>query len=272
MKYTNIINAITGTCLLFLSFASFGQNHDHPDVVIHNLENGEPWTNCSFVIHHSLTQDQFRRFTREAGSIIYFQPLSAASSLGKLKFDIGLSMTSTPIDQTAGAWNNTFAHPIVEEGPHWLGDKVSIPNLRFRMGITDNIELGTYVTRDFSANYGFYGVDLKYSHLVSESKGIYMAGRISHARLFGPESLKFNASALDILASKKWLIFEPYIGLSGGVNFGRETSSAVHLDNELVITPRVLAGTRINYKWASASVEYDISSVNTLSFKIGATF
>ena len=249
-------------------------DHDHPDVDIHLFENGETWSNCSFVLHESLTQSEFRRFAKEGGTIIYFQPLSGASSLGRFKFDIGLSMTSTPIDQTSGAWNNTFAHPINEAGesPHWLGDNVRIPNLRFRMGLTDNIEVGTYITKDFNGNYGFFGVDAKYSKVMESKNNANVAARASYAQLFGPKDLKFSTAAIDVLVSKNWSVFEPYFGVSIALNHAEETTDRVDLEKETVIVPRLLLGTKVKYKWFSSSVEYDISALSTLSLKMGVTF
>lgn len=247
-------------------------DHDHPDVEIHTFQNGETYTSCSFVLHYSLTQEELNRFNKEAGSIIYFQPLSAASSLGKWKVDGGISITRTPIDQTAGAWNNTFAHPEEdEEGPHWLGDQVVIPNIRYRVGITDNIEVGTYLTRDFNANYGFWGADVKYTHEVPEKEDMFVAFRVSHSHLFGPETIKLHSSAVDVLFSKKWYFVEPYAGLSTSFNHARETSDLLDLKHANAMTYRALFGARFSYKWFYASAEYDFSRLQTFSLKLGLT-
>ena len=275
MKPTSAKIVLLSLLLIIPAIKAHAHGPDHPDVEIHTFQNGETWTNCSFVFHSSLTQSEFHRFTREAGNIIYFQPLSAASSLGKFKFDIAIGNSMTPIDQTAGAWNNTFAHPEddVETGePHWLGDQVQLPNLRARMGITDRIEVGTYFTKDPSANYGFFGADMKYTYTLDKFHNLNLAARGSYAQLFGPEDVKMNVSAVDVLASKKFWLLEPYVGGSVALNHARETTDAVDLANVNSVTPRVMMGTRFNWKFVSASVEYDVSVVNTLGFKLGATF
>ncbi|MBS3914495.1 MAG: hypothetical protein KG003_08345 [Bacteroidetes bacterium] len=245
---------------------------DDPNVTIHTFKNGETWKNCSFMVDPSLTQTEFHRFTREAGNIVYFQPLTGASSLGKKHFNLGIAMSNTPIDQTSGAWNNTFAHPVTETGerPHYLGDKIKLPNLRLAAGITDQIDIGMFVTRDFSANYGFYGLDLKYSQKIQENKSVYLAGRISHARMFGPADLKLNNTAIDLIISKKWHILEPYFGISTSWSHASETTNKVNLKNENIITPRAIVGLKTEYKWLNAAVEYDFSAVQTLSFRLGA--
>ncbi|MEZ4721733.1 MAG: hypothetical protein R2813_07665 [Flavobacteriales bacterium] len=267
-------------CIFFLTLLfnvssafSNGDEHD-PDVEIHTFENGETWKNCSFVIHPSLTQSQFHRFTKEAGDIVYFQPLTGASTLGKYNFSVGIAMSKTPIDQTSGAWNNTFAHPITDttETPHYLGDQVNLPNVRTSFGITDHLDIGAYATKDPNANYGFYGVDLNYGQKINEKHDLYLAGRISHSRLFGPEDMKLNSTGADVLFSKKWLVFEPYAGLNLSYHHARETTNKVSLKNEDILSPRALLGTKVKYKFATAAVEYHISSLKTLAFKVGVEF
>ena len=140
------------------------------------------------------------------------------------------------------------------------------------MGLTDNLEAGAYFTKDPEGNYGFFGGDLKLTHELSESKNLQSAARVSYSRLFGPADLKLDHTSLDGLVSKRCSIFEVYSGLSASLSRAKETAEAVDLSTEYVLAPRVLLGTKLDYRWASASVEYDISALNTFSFKIGATF
>ena len=191
MRYYIIALPIALASILLLTSGQAKAHEGEPNVVIHVFENGETYENCSFMIHPSLTQGEFHRFTREGGGIIYFQPLSGASTLGKYKFNVGLAMSKTPIDQTAGAWNNTFAHPITEadETPHYLGDQVNIPNVRVAMGISDHIDLGIFATKDFTANFGFAGMDVKYGCEIKGTNDFYLAARASHAMMFGPKDL-----------------------------------------------------------------------------------
>lgn len=264
---------------LFILLAIAGKLSAHgsssdPDVELHVFENGETWTSCSFQIHESLTQQQFNQFAREAGSITYFHGLSGASQLEKGKFEVTLGNTYTPIDQTSGAWNNTFAHPAAEEGgaPHWLGDQVMIPHLRARMGIGRKWELGGYITRDFNANYGFYGWELKRSKEIREDAGAYSALRLSHSELFRPEDIKLKTFALDWTFSKKWDYLEVYGGLSGARTVARERSDKVDLKREKVWSPTVLAGAQFQYKWAVLGVQGEYGVVNTAAMKVGVSF
>lgn len=262
------------TSVVMMGIMPVMAHNDDPNVTIHTFENGEKYTNCSFIIHPTLTQDEFHRFTTEAGNIIYYQPLTGASTLGKFKFNVGIAMSKTPIDQAADAWNNTFAHPITEAAatPHYLGDQVNIPNLRFAMGLTKNLDVSLYFTKDVTANYGFWGAALKYAKPINADKDLFAAARISHSRMFGPADLTLNNTSLDALISKKWKIFEPYVGLSAGLNQANETTSKVDLSRENVVSPRSIIGLKLDYKFASAGIEWNYTGLNTLAFKFAARF
>ncbi|MBN4062114.1 hypothetical protein JYU20_02830 [Bacteroidales bacterium AH-315-I05] len=261
------------TVLLFvlssLKSIAGGDGNGDPDVNIHVFENGETWTVCSFILNSSLTQSELARLTREAGNILYFQPLTPASLLGKFKFEVSLGYEFTPIDQTSGAWNNTFAHPDDE---HWLGDAVVFPYLQARMGLTDRLEIGGYVVKNFGANYGFWGTDLKYTFFSDTVKHWYAAYRLSYTMLYGPADLSLNSTGMDVLLSKRLGKFEPYVGGSLGLNHAKETTEKLNLNTVNEFVPRALAGMQFLSGWFTAGVEYDVSIENTFSIKIGGTF
>ena len=273
MKNLPFASALFAIILSSFSALAHGDEHD-PDVEIHTFENGETYTSCSFFVHSSLTQSELHRFTKEAGNIVYFNPLNGASTLGKWNFDISLTMTRTPIDQTSGAWNNTFAHPKtdINERPHFLGDQIQIPILRFALGITEHIDGEIYITKDFGANYGLMGFAMKYGKEISENKKLYGAARLSHSMIYGPKEINVNSTGLDLLFSKKWKYFEPYVGANISLNSAKETTDKVNLKVEHILTPKAVAGVRANYKFLSAAAEYDFGVVNTFSLRLGVRF
>ena len=66
---------------------------------------------CSMVIDPSLTQAQWKKYTREVSAIATFKSLASAEPLGKLNFTVGITYSITPVDQHDSAWINTFTHP-----------------------------------------------------------------------------------------------------------------------------------------------------------------
>src|SRR5689334_2515670 len=114
---------------------------------------------CSMNIDPSLTQGEWRTFVGQVGAISSFKSLASAEPLGPMKFVIGIDKSSSPIDQHDPAWINTFVHPDADCP---LGDEISLPTLRARMGISERMEVGAYWTKAPSANYGMVGGEVKY--------------------------------------------------------------------------------------------------------------
>ncbi len=134
-----------------------------------NLHVNDRWDECSFELDPALTQKAWHQATREFGLVVYFRPLSSAKPLGLKNLELSLLNWATTIDDTDDAWNDTFVHP---DSTHWLfeGNALQFPGLMFRVGVTDQIDIGTYFTQNIPANYGFYGGQVQYNFLNDTEK------------------------------------------------------------------------------------------------------
>lgn len=250
-------------------FAHGGHGSDHPDVVVHV---NPKLKLCDFEAAANLTQTQFKRFNREVGHVMYFNPMTSARSLGKFKFDISLvNGGSTAIDQTSGAWNNTFHHP---DSTHWLGDKVILPGIVARMGITDRMDIGVYYSHSapFGGKYSFLGVDLKYNFLNNPETGWAFAGRASYTQDVTIKDFNLSNFGLDGLVSKSFGNFTPYAGISGTVSRAKELSERVNLSSETAFGARAIVGMDFRYKFLNLGAEADFSELTSYSIKLGVTF
>src|SRR5262245_59777409 len=116
------------------------------------LHVGNEYESCYLDLHPELTQSEFRQFAREAGLAARFQQLAPAPTLGVGRLQISLGFTASVIDDSEGAWNNTFSHP---ESDHWLGDVQKFPRLILRYGVSDAVDLGAWGTLNPQSNFGF---------------------------------------------------------------------------------------------------------------------
>ena len=235
------------------------------------LHVNDRWDECSFVLDPSLTQEAWHQFIREAGLVIYFRPLTSAKPLGVKNFEISLLNWGTTIDDADAAWNDTFSHP---DSTHTLfdGNALLIPGLMFRVGVTDRIDIGTYFTKNPSANYGFYGGQVQYNVLNDSKKNLAAAVRFSFIKMFGPEDLNASVYGLDILASKDFSRFSPYVGVSGYLSRAQETTSKVNLENENVFGLQGMVGIAVNISVLRIGGEINFAKVPGYSFKVGFAF
>jgi hypothetical protein len=274
MKTLTIL--LTGFAIVGLSYSSQAQHHPSGDKVV-QLHVNPRWKECSFQLDPSLTQKAWREFTREAGLVVYFSPLSDAKPMGAKNFEISLLQWKTKFDDTKEAWNNTFVHP---DSVHWLkeGARLSIPGLMFRAGVTKKLDVSAYITKSPGANYGFWGAQAQYSLLNGTEKEWNAAARASVLAIYGPEDVSFAVYGVDLLASKefglnrKWASVAPYAGVSSYLTTSHEKSSVVDLQDEVVGGGRAMLGALFKLSIARVGVEYSIARLNTISLKVGVGF
>jgi hypothetical protein len=235
------------------------------------------WKECSFQLDPSLTQSAWHQFTREAGLVTYFRPLTDAKPMGAKKFELAILKWETGIDDNDDAWNNTFVHI---DSTHYLfeGPRLAFPGLTFRMGVTDKMDVGLYFTKSIGANYGFYGGQIQYNLINDVDKKRSVSARANFTSIFGPQDFKFSVYGIDLIASKEfplylnWLSVAPYVGVSTYLSSSHETSDLVNLKNENIAGGQAVVGAVVKAKAVRLGAEYNFAKVNSLSFKIGVSF
>jgi hypothetical protein len=234
------------------------------------------WDECAIRLDAALTQDAWRVFTQEAALVAYLRPLTDARPLGAGKVEVSLLQWATAIDDSDAAWNDTFVHPHAE---HWLieGDRLAFPGVMMRVGVSDRVDIGGYVTKNPKSNYGFFGGQIQQNFYNDERRGWAGAGRLSFISLFGPEDVELTVLGLDVLASKTfpvddWLEVSPYVGGSSYLSYSRERSAVVDLDSEIVPGSQAMLGVAVEAYRTRLGVELNSARVQTLSFKLGVAF
>lgn len=250
------------------------QTHDdgHPNVILNiNPELGM----CDFDIAPNLTQSEWARATREIGNILYIDPLASPAPLGRGNWTLHLEQTSAAVDQESGAWNNTFHHP---DSAHYLtgSGRISVPALRFRMGINERWDAGIYYTsaKPFGANYGFIGMESRYAFLRDTLKGWSAAARGSFIIDANIKDFNVFSTGLDVTAGKQFFhLFTPYAGAAVNWNHGREVTDDVNLAAENSLGFRGLAG--IDFRWKFVNLGYEVQFGDgraNRAFKLGVSF
>lgn len=235
------------------------------------------WSECSFQIDPALTQQAFRQFAEEGGLVTYFRPLIDARPMGAGNFEFSILQWQTGINDADAAWNDTFVHP---DSTHWLyeGSGLAFPGLSFRAGITDQVDVGVYFTKNPGANYGFVGGQVQYNVFNSVEDEMAASVRGSFVSLFGPEDVGMWVAGLDLVASKRYEVWSgrialsPYAGVSTYLSSAHETTAVVDLKDERVMGAQAMVGAVAEISVIRLSAEYNVARVNSLSFKVGVAF
>jgi len=279
MMDRNLTTAAVALAIALIQTPAAAQPAAGPQLHVNNGETGghptlhinPRWKECSFQLDRSLTQNAWRQFTREAGLVAYFRPLSDAQPMGKGRFELSLLQWKTGIDDHDAAWNDVFVHP---DSTHWLfeGDGLKFPGLMARAGVGDDTDVGVYFTKNPGANYGFYAAQVQHAFIKSQSWAA--AARVSFASLYGPDDLDLRVYGVDLLASRKfaltsWAAVSPYVGASTYLSSSHEKTTAVNLDDEHVLGAQAMVGATLQLSKARLGVEYNAANVNSFSIKVG---
>ena len=230
------------------------------------------WEECSIVLDPSLTQSAWRQFTREAGQLVYFRPMTGARPMGRGKFEFSLMQWQTNVDDNTPAWNDTFVHPDAE---HWLyeGNGLKFPGLAVRAGVASSTDVGLYFTKNVKANYGVYGLQLQ-RNFVSQRNGWDVSARGSFMSLFGPEDVALNVYGVDLVTNwKQWTVgragFTPYAGVATYLATSHERTTAVTLADEQTLGVMGTVGAELDFYFVRVGAEASMSRVPSIAMKFG---
>ena len=223
-----------------------------------------------FDLHPELTKREFEEFAGEAGSILRFRQLGDTTPLGKGKVDISVQFTSTSIDETKGAWNNTMSHPTANS---YLGRSISFPRLVARVGISNRVDVGAWGGFDPRSNYGLAGIETKILVLSQESgKPVSVSIRPSVASLFGPAEVWAANASVDVSVSRAIRNFAPYVGVATTASVAGERSTDVDFDPATATASVVYAGVSYRLRGFQLSVEAEKGALVSYGVRIGRRF
>lgn len=223
---------------------------------------------CSVRFASTLTQGAFRRFVREFGSVSAFKQVSSPGALGKGRVLFAIEYMTFTIDDRADAWNDTFTHP---DGQHPLGSTQRFPKLKLRVGVTDDLDVGAFYTKNFSANYGWAGIDGTYRVLTErEGAPASVAVRGAYTKTLYVSDMDMHALTVDVSVGRRLGVVMPYVGVGADGVLARETSDAVSLRRETVVAPHLLAGFDVGLGRLAVGAELTLGARPSVQVQIGA--
>jgi hypothetical protein len=270
MKHTKLLShSLTlATIVALPAAASAHPSHDGESAAPLHVD--DSYDNCFFDLHPELTQAEFDEFAKEGGAITRFHQLANAEPLGQWNFDVSLVFTSTPVDDSKGAWNNTMSHPDAE---HTLGHQVAFPRLFVRMGVSDSVDVGVWGSLDPNSNYGFVGIESKISLLrQSADLPVSVAVRPNVSSLLGPDELFLANAGVDLSVSHNFRGLSPYVGVAGTSSIAVEMSDEVDLDNGKANSLAAIAGVTYGWKGLRLAGEAEFGALNTYAVRVGGAF
>ena len=235
-----------------------------------NLHHSDSHRSSSFDLHPELTQDEFKEFAGELGSILRFRQLGDTTTLGKGRIDVGVEFANTSIDGSKGAWSNTTSRPSAS---HNLGRSISFPRVFARFGVNDRVDVGAWGGFNPHSNYGLVGFDTKIALLTQgPTRPVSVSIRPSVTSLVGPSEVLVANTSIDVSVSRALGPLSPYVGVATHASLAVERSKDVDLDPATAEGSLAYAG--ISYHWRTLimSAEVEKGTLVSYGFRIGTRF
>jgi len=191
----------------------------------------------------TITQDDFKTFSKEAGAALGYRNMAPAEPLGITGFDIGAEMSAVSIDKKSAHWNSAFGN----DAPSYL----AIPKIRVRKGLPFGIDVGAMYSYVPNSNIKLYGAELSKSILEGTAATPALGVRATYTKLSGVNDLSLQTYGVDASVSKGFLFITPYAG-AGMLLINSEAKGDLKaqvvpttLKSESTTVPRVFGGLKI---------------------------
>jgi len=215
----------------------------------------------------SLSQAQFKPFSRDLVSALSYKSITPAEPLGITGFDVGVGVSVMQTD-TDLPWGIA------------LGTEKSyltVPRISLQKGLPFDVDVGGFYATIPGTGIQFFGAEVKYALVEGNVALPAIAIRAATTKLTGLEQLDLDTRSLELTVSKGLLNFTPYAGM--GKVWGEVTpqksalSGIAPLSKESPDMVRVFAGLNFSVFLGSLAIEVEKTGDNLgASTKIGIRF
>jgi hypothetical protein len=207
----------------------------------------------------SLSQTEFLALSKDLAAVTSTKAIEPAAPLGISGFDVSASTSMTRIQDGA-----TWAKASGDSATHLIQTKLSISK-----GLSGGWDVGGFVSKVPSTNVSVAGLHVKYALLEGNAITPAIAVRASHSRMGGVSGMALNNTGLDVLISKGFVGFTPYLGLGTVYSNAQATGKS----DESFTQGKSFVGVSWNVLLVNLSAEYDRTGKNsTVGLKAGVRF
>lgn len=209
----------------------------------------------------TLTQDEFRRLSRDLGAAFSYKGVTPATPLGITGFDVGLEVTDTTMENSA----------IFARAGAGSRSRLAIPKLHVHKGLLGGFDIGAFIAAAPDVDATLFGGELRYAVLDDGLATPAVGIRLSGSKATGTGALEIATAAADVIVSKRFTAITPYAG-AGTVRVQSSVSGSA-LAEEKFNKGRVFGGVNVNLLAINFAFEVEKMGDNTsLSAKVGWRF
>lgn len=209
-----------------------------------------------------LSQADFLLLSENIAAAIHYKGVGPAEPLGLIGFDLGIELSSTEVNSTI--------FDAASSGDFELSEML-IPRVHVNKGLPFGLDVGAALSAIPGTDIKILSGELRYALLsggvLSPSVGV----RASHAIIEGMSEFDMSSSALEITASKGFVMFTPYAGV-GIVKSTMTPNDLGDLTEESFDQKKMFAGVTMNLGVALTLEADQTGDYRTYSAKFGFRF
>jgi hypothetical protein len=207
----------------------------------------------------TLNQTEFLVVSKDLAAVTSTTAMEAAAPLGLTGFAVSASSSMTRI-QDGSAWTKVSG----DSATNLMQTKLSVSK-----GLSGGWDVGGFVSKVPSVNVSVAGVQVKYALLEGNAISPAIALRGSHSRMSGASGMALNNTGLDVLISKGFVGFTPYLGIGTVYSNAQATGQS----DESFTQSKSFVGVSWQVLLFNLSAEYDRTGKNTsVGLKAGVRF
>jgi hypothetical protein len=207
----------------------------------------------------ALSQTEFLALSKDLAAATSTKAIESAAPLGLTGFDVSAATTMTKT-HAGSAWQTASGDSM----NNLIQTKLSVSK-----GLPGGWDVGGFVSKAPSTNVSVAGVQVKYALLEGNAITPAIAVRGNHSRMGGVSGMKLNNTGLDVLISKGFVGFTPYVGVGTVYSSAKATAKS----DESFTQSKSFVGVSWNVLLINLSAEYDRTGKNsTVGLKAGVRF
>jgi hypothetical protein len=205
----------------------------------------------------TLSQSEFGRLATDFTSAASYKGATPAAATGITGFDLGAELSFTQLANSS-VWKKAGADVST----------LIVPKLHVHKGLPFNIDIGASLSAVPDSDIKLMGLEARYSLLEGNAALPAIAIRGAYSKLSGVSQLGFDSTSVEVLVSKGFVMFTPYIG--AGKVWGSVTPNVNGLQKVSPTANKLFAGVNANFGLMNLAAEVDRTGDNdTVSVKLG---
>jgi len=213
--------------------------------------------NNDFTQLKTLSQSEFKRLAADFTSAASYKGVTPAAASGITGFDVGTEVSFTQLANKS-VWKKA-------------GSDVStliVPKFHIHKGLPFNLDVGASLGVVPDSNIKLIGLEARYALLEGNVALPAVAVRGAYSAISGASQLGFNSTSVELLISKGFVMFTPYVG--AGRVWGKLTPNVGGLQKESTTANKLFAGLNANFGLMNLAAEVDrTGDSDTVSVKLG---